>query len=338
MESPGPENFSGGQKKVFDELVQGRELAAQLQFLLRDSTGDHGSVTAEDLVPRIMKSFNQAIAALSSGELGEVSGDPATLESDLPCYDRQRSEDSGEKRKKPASIDHRRGGYKRRKMLETSIRTTSTPIEDGYSWRKYGQKEILNAKYPRSYFRCTHRHDQGCLATKQVQKTEEETPMYRTTYIGQHTCRDVLKAPQFVMDGIPRDAFLFSFDSSNITTTKQDLTHGFSPLPSIKAEYNPEEATTPLTATTTTTIDHHYPTAHDNQSSSDEYFLLPDLKPLDSSILPSTPGSDYGDVSGVYSCTTSSHSSFDMDINSILGCVDFDDVFNFDNDGVLLEV
>jgi len=23
------------------------------------------------------------------------------------------------------------------------------PLQDGYSWRKYGQKNILNAKYPR---------------------------------------------------------------------------------------------------------------------------------------------------------------------------------------------
>jgi WRKY DNA -binding domain len=23
------------------------------------------------------------------------------------------------------------------------------PLEDGYSWRKYGQKDILGAKYPR---------------------------------------------------------------------------------------------------------------------------------------------------------------------------------------------
>lgn len=26
------------------------------------------------------------------------------------------------------------------------------PLEDGYSWRKYGQKDILSAKYPRSTF------------------------------------------------------------------------------------------------------------------------------------------------------------------------------------------
>ncbi|KAJ4978185.1 hypothetical protein NE237_008965 [Protea cynaroides] len=321
MESPGPENSSIDLKKAADELVRGRESATQLQIIFRDNTRDHGSVTADELIARILKSFTEAISVLNSGVSSEVFGDPATAEAGLSCCDGQRTEDSGEKRKKQVSTDHRRGGYKRRKMLETYISTTSKPIEDGYSWRKYGQKEILNAKFPRSYFRCTHRHDQGCLATKQVQKTEDETPMYRTTYIGHHTCRDVLKAPQFLMDDIPGECLVFGFESN--LTTKQELP-SFSSLPYIKEEYKEKAAFTDLTA-------------HDNQSSS-EYFLLPDLKPLESSgptsVLPSTPGSDYGDVSGVYSCC--SHSSFDMGIDSIDcmvdGSVDFDDVFKFDEE------
>ncbi|KAE8706459.1 WRKY DNA-binding protein 70, putative isoform 2 [Hibiscus syriacus] len=40
----------------------------------------------------------------------------------------------------------------------------------------------------RSYFRCTRKYDQGCQATKQVQRMEDGSQMYRTTYIGSHTC------------------------------------------------------------------------------------------------------------------------------------------------------
>ncbi|KAI5421979.1 hypothetical protein KIW84_045435 [Lathyrus oleraceus] len=61
-------------------------------------------------------------------------------------------------------------------------------MEDGYSWRKYGQKDILGAKFPRGYYRCTHRNAQGCLATKQVQKSEEDPMIYEITYKGRHTC------------------------------------------------------------------------------------------------------------------------------------------------------
>ena len=42
--------------------------------------------------------------------------------------------------------------------------------EDGFIWRKYGQKEIHNNKHPRLYFRCTYKHDIGCPATRQVQQ------------------------------------------------------------------------------------------------------------------------------------------------------------------------
>ena len=33
---------------------------------------------------------------------------------------------------------------------------TTTRAEDGYSWRKYGQKQVKHSEYPRSYFKCTH--------------------------------------------------------------------------------------------------------------------------------------------------------------------------------------
>ena len=29
-------------------------------------------------------------------------------------------------------------------------------VDDGYRWRKYGQKQVRNHVFPRSYYRCTH--------------------------------------------------------------------------------------------------------------------------------------------------------------------------------------
>ncbi|XP_022891726.1 probable WRKY transcription factor 53 [Olea europaea var. sylvestris] len=90
--------------------------------------------------------------------------------------------------------------------------TTSSPAkEDGCAWRKYGQKIILDAKYPRSYFRCTHKN-QGCKATKQVQKTKEQPILYRTTYFGHHTCRDKLRAPQIIIDTDLPDSNIHCFE------------------------------------------------------------------------------------------------------------------------------
>ncbi|KAL5231079.1 hypothetical protein ABZP36_029855 [Zizania latifolia] len=63
------------------------------------------------------------------------------------------------------------------------------PVDDGHSWRKYGQKDILGAKHPRGYYRCTHRNSQGCSATKQVQRRDDDTSVFDVVYHGEHTCR-----------------------------------------------------------------------------------------------------------------------------------------------------
>ncbi|KAJ0971712.1 hypothetical protein J5N97_019671 [Dioscorea zingiberensis] len=63
-------------------------------------------------------------------------------------------------------------------------------LNDGYQWRKYGEKEILGAKHRRSYFRCTHRHSLRCQATKQVQRTDEDPSILQVTYYGVHTCHE----------------------------------------------------------------------------------------------------------------------------------------------------
>ncbi|KAI3955034.1 hypothetical protein MKW98_005037 [Papaver atlanticum] len=48
------------------------------------------------------------------------------------------------------------------------------PLDDGYSWRKYGQKNILGAKYP-MYF---SKKNQGCSAMKQVQRSELDSSIF----------------------------------------------------------------------------------------------------------------------------------------------------------------
>ncbi|XP_048134596.1 uncharacterized protein LOC115726293 [Rhodamnia argentea] len=60
--------------------------------------------------------------------------------------------------------------------------------EDGYSWRKDGQNDILGSKYPREYYRCMHRKVNGCLAKKQVQRSDDEPTVFEIMYDGKHTC------------------------------------------------------------------------------------------------------------------------------------------------------
>ncbi|KAI3859666.1 hypothetical protein MKX03_031180 [Papaver bracteatum] len=64
------------------------------------------------------------------------------------------------------------------------------PLEDGYGWRKYGQKKILGAAYPRSYYKCSYQSSQNCLAMKQVQRSDLNSSMFNVTYIGKHSCSE----------------------------------------------------------------------------------------------------------------------------------------------------
>ncbi|KAL4300063.1 hypothetical protein HN51_050681 [Arachis hypogaea] len=72
---------------------------------------------------------------------------------------------------------------------------TEMPMEDGFTWRKYGQKEILGSKYQRSYYRCTHQKQYGCPAKKQVQKIDNNPNIFEVTYVGDHTCHMSSTAP-----------------------------------------------------------------------------------------------------------------------------------------------
>ncbi|MBA0835324.1 hypothetical protein Goarm_007608, partial [Gossypium armourianum] len=38
------------------------------------------------------------------------------------------------------------------------------------------------------YYRCTHRNVQGCLATKQVQRSDDDPTIFDVAYRGRHTC------------------------------------------------------------------------------------------------------------------------------------------------------
>ncbi|CAL4959232.1 unnamed protein product [Urochloa decumbens] len=55
--------------------------------------------------------------------------------------------------------------------------------EDGYKWRKYGQKSIKNSPNPRSYYRCTNPR---CNAKKQVERATDEADTLIVTYEGLH--------------------------------------------------------------------------------------------------------------------------------------------------------
>jgi hypothetical protein len=65
------------------------------------------------------------------------------------------------------------------------VQTTSEVdlLDDGYRWRKYGQKVVKGNPYPRSYYKCT---SQGCNVRKHVERAPSDRKAVITTYEGKH--------------------------------------------------------------------------------------------------------------------------------------------------------
>ncbi|XP_031284537.1 WRKY transcription factor 71-like [Pistacia vera] len=94
------------------------------------------------------------------------------------------SDDGGETSKKISKAKKQKG-EKRQKEPRVAFMTKSEVdhLEDGYRWRKYGQKAVKNSPYPRSYYRCT---TQKCTVKKRVERSFQDPSIVITTYEGQH--------------------------------------------------------------------------------------------------------------------------------------------------------
>ncbi|WVZ24281.1 hypothetical protein V8G54_002825 [Vigna mungo] len=73
-------------------------------------------------------------------------------------------------------MKHRRFAFQTRSQVDI--------LDDGYRWRKYGEKSVKNNKFPRSYYRCSYR---GCNVKKQIQRHSKDEEIVVTTYEGTHS-------------------------------------------------------------------------------------------------------------------------------------------------------
>ncbi|XP_060174460.1 WRKY DNA-binding transcription factor 70-like [Lycium barbarum] len=307
-------------KSLSKELNRGQEFAYKLREVILKKPLENGgkNMLAEDLVGKIMDSFCNTLSKINSTKSNElVSQVPLAV---LPC---RKSPEESMGSCMTSSLKDGRGCNKRRKIPAKNVKETSSLVDDGHVWRKYGQKQILNAPYPRSYYRCTHKFDQGCEATKQEQRIQANPPRFRTMYQGQHTCKTYPTVSQILLDSQTNhgdSSILLSFDSN--TNYSYNL---YPTLPSTKKEIKEEVS---LTCS--------YPNQHQIQSSSSNYFLPFEYDYLTPAAETSShvkaalsSESDNGNFissGSVYSSSYTSTNSLEMEMDMMAGLIDFEDL------------
>ncbi|XP_076950613.1 putative WRKY transcription factor 53 [Bidens hawaiensis] len=164
------------EKAVIHELTQGLQMAQQLRVHLH-------SPEANTLIQKILSSYDNALFALQSGY---SSGQLPSLPESSISFGSPGSEEF--MFNQPFSLKRKVSTTWEDQVITRSDNGLDGDINDGFSWRKYGQKDIQGATFPRSYYRCSYRDVQKCLATKQVQRRDGDPKVFDIKYKGKHTC------------------------------------------------------------------------------------------------------------------------------------------------------
>ncbi|CAI9783432.1 unnamed protein product [Fraxinus pennsylvanica] len=136
--------------------------------------GDHVGGSVTPATP------NSSISSSST----EAAGDEDSNKSKKENQQKETVEDGENSSKKKAKAK-KKGEKKKQREPRFAFMTKSEVdhLEDGYRWRKYGQKAVKNSPYPRSYYRCT---TQKCSVKKRVERSFQDPSIVITTYDGQH--------------------------------------------------------------------------------------------------------------------------------------------------------
>nr|KYP53762.1 WRKY transcription factor 55 [Cajanus cajan] len=217
-----------------DEITEAFTAAKQKLLLIsrQNQTSEYETQRPQEMDATLMHEWLRSSHALTMDQLFQVHAARSTLQiGEMGGRDGEDSEKTmvseGEVQGIVASSSRSRKRSKDANQEKEKIMVpapqfgnTEMPPEDGFTWRKYGQKEILGSKYPRSYYRCTHQKLYECQAKKQVQRLDDNPNIFEVTYRGKHTCHMSSTAPSS-SSSLPLQQLLVDMTHNSNTISSQ---------------------------------------------------------------------------------------------------------------------
>lgn len=113
------------------------------------------------------------------------SNDDPTQRSKVAARKKQQDhQDNNKSTKTQLKLKNKNAKGQREPRFAFKTKSEVDHLDDGYRWRKYGQKAVKNSPSPRSYFRCTNA---TCGVKKRVERSSDDPSIVVTTYEGTHT-------------------------------------------------------------------------------------------------------------------------------------------------------
>ncbi|KAE8720029.1 putative WRKY transcription factor 28 [Hibiscus syriacus] len=142
----------------------------------------HGSM---DQYGSLEKAFGLSSEVFSPTRKERAAGNCEEDSENKNKQPKESDDDGGKESSKKGSKAAKKKEERKQKEPRFAFMTKSEVdhLEDGYRWRKYGQKAVKNSPYPRSYYRCT---TQKCTVKKRVERSYQDPSTVITTYEGQH--------------------------------------------------------------------------------------------------------------------------------------------------------